>query len=110
MLLPVDMRDWLPPDHLVWFVLETVEALDASGLERTRRRGGVGAAGYDPRMLFGLLGYTYCQGVRSSRQIERMCITAVAFRVLCAQDGPDLATIARFRPDAQEAFSDLFAQ
>lgn len=110
MLLPVDMRDWLPPDHLVWFVLETVDALDTTALERTRRRGGAGAAGYDPRMLFGLLVYAYCQGVRSSRQIERMCITDVAFRVLCAQDGPDHTTIARFRAEAQEAFSDLFAQ
>ncbi len=110
MLLPVDMREWLPPDHLVWFVLETVDALDTTALERTRRRGGAGAAGYDPRMLFGLLVYAYCQGVRSSRQIERMCITDVAFRVLCAQDGPDHTTIARFRAEAQEAFSDLFAQ
>ena len=110
MLLPVDMREWLPRDHLVWFVLETVDALDATALERSRRRGGAGAAGYDPRMLFGLLVYAYCQGVRSSRQIERMCITDVAFRVLCAQDGPDHTTIARFRAEAQEAFSDLFAQ
>jgi transposase len=110
MLLPVDMREWLPPDHLVWFVLETAETLDTSALERTRRRGGAGAPGYDPRMLFGLLVYAYCQGVRSSRQIERMCITDVAFRVLCAQDGPDHTTIARFRAEAQEAFTDLFAQ
>src|SRR5680860_509739 len=110
MLLPVDMREWLPPDHLVWFVLETVDALDTTALERTRRRGGAGTAGYDPRMLFGLLVYAYCQGVRSSRQIERMCITDVAFRVLCAQDGPDHTTIARFRAEAQDAFSDLFAQ
>src|SRR3954451_8135399 len=69
-----------------------------------------GSAGYDPRMLLGLLVYGYCQGVRSSRQIERMCLTDVAFRVLCAQDGPDHATIARFRADAQEAFTDLFSQ
>jgi transposase len=110
MLLPVDMREWLPPDHLVWFVLEMVEALDTSALERTRRCGGAGAAAYDPRMLFGLLVYAYCQGVRSSRQIERMCITDVAFRVLCAQDGPDHATIARFRAEAHEAFTDLFSQ
>src|SRR3954452_18288785 len=110
MLLPVDMREWLPLDHLLWFVLETVEALDTSALERMRRRGGAGAAGYDPRMLFGLLVYAYCQGVRSSRQLERMCLTDVAFRVLCAQDGPDHATIARFRADAAEAFTDLFVQ
>ena len=110
MLLPVDMREWLPPDHLAWFVLEAVDALDTTGLERTRRRGGVGAAGYDPRMLFGLLVYAYCRGVRSSRQIERMCTTDVAFRVLCAQDVPDHVTIARFRAEAQAAFSDLFSQ
>ncbi|GGG72619.1 hypothetical protein GCM10011374_41700 [Kocuria dechangensis] len=110
MLLPVDMREWLPQDHLAWFVLETVEALDITALERTRRRGGAGAAGYDPRMLLGLLVYAYCQGVRSSRAIERMCTTDVAFRVLCAQDGPDHTTIARFRADSQDAFTDLFAQ
>jgi hypothetical protein len=61
-------------------------------------------------MLFALLVYAYCQGVRSSRQIERLCVTDVAFRVLCAQDGPDHATIARFRVDARDVFSDLFAQ
>jgi hypothetical protein len=62
MLLPVDMRDWLPPDHLVWFVLDVVDALETCALERTRRRGGAGTAGYDPRMLFALLVYAYCQG------------------------------------------------
>jgi hypothetical protein len=99
-----------PAGSSVWFVLETVDALDTSALELTRRRGGVGAAGYDPRMLFGLLVYAYCQGVRSSRQIERLCVTDVAFRVLCAQDGPDHATIARFRANAQQWFTDLFSQ
>lgn len=110
MLLPVDMRQWLPPDHLVWFVLDVVDALDTGALERTRRRGGPGTAGYDPRMLFALLVYAYCQGVRSSRQIERLCITDVAFRVLCAQDTPDHTTIARFRAEAAGTFTDLFAQ
>src|SRR3954454_11569437 len=110
MLLPVDLREWLPPDHVVWFVLETVDELDISALERSRRRGGAGAAGYDPQMLLGLLVYAYCQGVRSSRQIERLCGTDVAFRMLCAQDRPDHATIARFRAEAHEAFTDLFSQ
>ncbi|HYY01512.1 MAG TPA: transposase, partial [Mycobacterium sp.] len=111
MLLPIDLREWLPPDHLVWFLLETVDVLDTSGLERvTRRRGGAGAPGFDPRMLLVLLVYAYCQGVRSSRQIERMCVTDVAFRVLCAQDGPDHATIARFRSEARDVFMELFSQ
>ena len=110
MLMPVDMRDWLPPDHLVWFVVETVDALDCTLLEQTRRRGGAGAPGYDPRMLFALLVYAYSQGVRSSREIERRCVTDVAFRVLCAQGGPDHTTIARFRTVSGRAFVDLFTQ
>jgi Transposase domain (DUF772)/Transposase DDE domain len=77
---------------------------------RRRRLGGVGAAGYDPDMLLALLIYAYCQGVRSSRQIERRCLTDVAFRVLCAQDVPDHATIARFRVEHQEAFGELFTR
>src|SRR5262245_63860648 len=109
MLLPVDMRDWLPADHLVWFVLDTVDVLNTSEFEPVRR-GGAGAAGYDPRMLLGLLIYAYCHGVRSSVQVERLCHTDVAFRVLCAQDVPDHATIARFRAQHQDAFADLFGQ
>jgi Transposase domain (DUF772) len=61
-------------------------------------------------MLLALLVYAYCQGVRSSRQIERSCVTDVAFRVLCAQYGPDHATIARFRAEARDMFTDLFSQ
>jgi len=54
--------------------------------------------------------YAYCRGVRSSRQVERLCGTDVAFRVLCAQDVPDHSTIARFRADCQDAFAALFTQ
>lgn len=109
-MLPPDIREWLPADHLVWFVLETVDALDTRAFHAGRRVGGVGAAGYDPDMLLALLIYAYCNGVRSSRQIERQCVTGVAFRVLCAQDGPDHATIARFRAEYQDAFAALFTQ
>ena len=109
-LMPPDMREWLPADHVVWFLLEAVDSLDTSGFHAGRRVGGAGAAGYDPDMLLALLIYAYCLGVRSSRQIERRCLTDVAFRVLCAQDGPDHATIARFRAGHQGAFGTLFAQ
>jgi transposase len=61
-------------------------------------------------MLLSLLIYAYCQGVRSSRQIERRCATDVVFRVLCAQDPPDHATIARFRAEHEDTFTALFTQ
>ena len=117
-LLPPNMVDWLPDEHLVWFVLDTVAVLDTAALHArvARRRDGgarrsaAGRAGYDPEMLLGLLLYAYCRGQRSSRQIERLCATDVAFRVACAGDVPDHTVLARFRQAHSEVFAGLFAQ
>jgi transposase len=110
MLLPPDLRDWLPPRHFVWFLLAVLEELDLSGFEADRRLGGVGRQGFDPRMLLGLLVYGYSHGQRSSRRIEELCSVDVAFMVLCAQDAPDHTTIARFRQANDAAIAELFAQ
>ena len=107
-MIPPDMREWLPENHLVWFLLEVVEGLDTEALHRRRRRGGQGRAGYDPEMLLGLLIYAYCTKVRSSRQIERLCETDVAFRVICAGRAPDHTTIARFRQEHARLAEKLF--
>lgn len=104
------MAEWLPDDHLVWFVLDVVDRLDTSGFHATRRTGGAGRAGYDPDMLLALLVYAYACGERSSRRIERLCVDHVAYRVVCAQDAPDHSTLARFRAAHDQAFIDLFAQ
>ena len=109
-LLPPDMRHWLPADHLVWFVLDTVAGLDLTAFRAGRRLGGAGRAAYDPVMLLGVLIYAYAVGQRSSRQIERLCQTDVAFRIVCAQDVPDHSTIARFRAQHETALGELFTQ
>jgi transposase len=109
-LVPPDMREWLPADHLVWFVLDVVAGLDVSVFRARRRLGGAGRAAYDPGMLLALLIYAYAVGQRSSRQIERLCHTDVAFRIVCAQDAPDHATIARFRAEHERALDGLFTQ
>jgi transposase len=109
-LLPPDMRSWLEPGHLIWTVLDIVAAVDTSAFHAKSRRGSVGRAGFDPDMLLGLLLYGYAVGVRSTRAIERLCATDVAFRIACAQDAPDHSTLARFRGDHEAAFVDLFAQ
>lgn len=108
--MPPNMAEWLPADHLVWFVIEVVEQLDTTAFHAKRRLGGQGRRGYDPDMLLALLLYAYAVGERSSRRIERLCVDHVAFRVVCAQDGPDHSTIARFRTEHEAAFADLFAQ
>jgi transposase len=110
MLLPPDLRDWLPPRHFVWFLLAVLDEFDLTGFEADRRLGSVGRQGYDPRMLLGLLIYGYCHGQRSSRRIEELCSVDVAFRVLCAQDAPDHTTIARFRQVNDAAIADMFVQ
>ena len=111
-LLPPDVREWLPEDHLVWFLIEVVAEMDTSAFHSRRARARVrqGRAGFDPDMLVTLLLYAYANKQHSSRQIERLCVVDVAFRVICAQDGPDHSTIARFRAEHESAFTDLFEQ
>ena len=109
-LLPEDMRAWLPVGHLVWFVLDVVDQIDTSAFHRRDVNAGSGRAAFDPDMLLALLLYAYCQQVRSSRQIERLCEVDVAFRVICAQDVPDHATIARFRQRNDAGFKVLFVE
>jgi transposase len=109
-LFPPDMREWLAGDHPVWLVIAAVERMDTSAFHARRRTGGAGAAGYDPDMLVTLLVWAYAQGVSSSRRMESLCGTDVAFRVICGGNLPDHVTIARFRGDFADAVTVLFAE
>src|SRR3954447_389859 len=108
LLLPPSLRDWLPDDHLAWFVLEVVDELDLSAFYGAYREDGHGRAAHDPAMMVALLVYAYAIGVRSSRAIERRCREDVAFRVITANQAPDHATIARFRVRHERAIAELF--
>ena len=94
-LMPVSMLDWLEEGHLAFFVLDLVGELDTSALHRFPG-GSPGRPPYEPEMMFALVLYAYCCGVRSSRRIEASCRTDAAFRVICGGLVPDHATIARF--------------
>src|SRR5215469_16326993 len=112
MMLPEDMRLWVGKDHLVWFVIETIEGLDTSALEALGKPG-LGRPGYDPRMLAVLLIYAYLQAERSSRKIEARCRTDAAFRIATGNQVPDHSTICRFRSAAAAPggpLEDLFAR
>ena len=110
MLMPPSVADWLPEDHLAWFILDVVAELDLSGFRARYRQDGRGGAAYDPELLLGVLVYAYCVGERSSRKIEKRLIEDVAYRVLAANQQPDHATIARFRAQHQDAIAGLFGQ
>jgi transposase len=109
-LLPPSLKEWLPEDHLAWFLIDAVEEMRLDAFLGDYRADGWGRAAYDPRMMVTLLLYAYAIGERSSRQIERRCREDVAFRVISANAVPDHATIARFRDRHEQALSGLFVE
>jgi len=110
LLLPPSLREWLPEDHLAWFVLDAVDAIDLSAFLAAYRVDGHGRAAHDPAMMVALLLYAYAIGERSSRRIERRCLEDVAVRVICANQAPDHCTIARFRQRHESALGELFGE
>lgn len=110
LLLAPSLREWLPEDHLAWFVIDAVAQLDLAAFSAAYRVDGHGRAAHDPAMMVALLLYAYALGERSSRRIERRCIEDVATRVICANQAPDHTTIARFRQRHETALADLFGE
>ena len=109
-LLPPDVRDWLEPGHLAWFVIDAVGELDLAAFYARYRQDGWGRPPYDPRVMVALIVFAYAKGIRSARAIERRCVEDVAFRVVAGNLAPDHATIARFRADHEQALAGLFGQ
>jgi transposase len=109
-LMPPSLREWVAEDHLVWTVLEAVEAMDLSAFYVAYRADGHGRPAYEPSMMVALLLYAYARGNRSSRGIERECREDVAYRVICANLAPDHSTIAEFRKRHEAALSGLFGE
>jgi len=95
-LLPPSLREWLPENHLVYFVSDVVDHLNLTALDAMYGEEPRGQPPYDPRMMTKVLVYGYCVGVFSSRRIERRLIEDVGFRVLAAGNAPNFRTIADF--------------
>src|SRR4051812_26369971 len=110
LLLPPSLREWLPEDHLAWFVIDAVGELDLTAFYAVYRRDGHGRPAHDPALMVALLLYSYARGERSSRRIERRCVEDVATRVICANQTPDHTTIARFRQRHELAIAGLFGE
>lgn len=109
-LLPPSLRDWLPADHLAWWVIDAVAEIDLSAFYVRYRTDGHGRPAYDPAVLVAVLLYAYAVGERSARRIEKRCVEDVAFRVLAGNLSPDHVTICRFRQQHQDAIAGLFGQ
>ena len=110
LLLPPSLRDWLPEDHLVYFVSDLIDQLDLSAITAVYEDEERGYPPYHPVMLTKVLVYAYCVGVFSSRRIQRRLVEDVGFRVLAAGNEPDFRTIADFRKLHLPALTGLFEQ
>ena len=107
-LLPPSVDEWLPEGHLARFIVEVIDGLDLSTLEKAYA--GRGSAAYHPSVLLALLVYGYANGVFSSRKIERATYDSVAFRFIAAGTHPDHDTLATFRRRFLDELSGLFVQ
>lgn len=106
LLLPPDLRDWLPDDHLAHYVIEVVDGLDLRQVQVNER--GTGDEQFPPRLMLALLIYCYATGTVSSRQIERATYGDVAVRYLCADTPPDHDTICTFRRQNRPLLEESF--
>jgi transposase len=109
-LMPASMRDWLPTDHLAYFISDIVDQLDLSAILARYASEERGYPPYHPAMMVRILLYAYCIGVPSSRKIEKRLCEDIAFRVLAANNAPDFRTISDFRKDHLKVLAGLFLQ
>jgi transposase len=109
-LLPPDVREWLPADHLAWFVIDAVAEMELAAFYAAYRSDGHGRAAYEPSLMVALILYAFATRQRSSRAIERHCRQDVAYRVITGNLIPDHATIARFICRHEQALCGLFGE
>ena len=108
LLMPVALQEWLPSDHLAYFISDVVDQLDLGEIESRYKQEERGYPPYHPVMMVKVLVYAYCVGVPSSRRIEKRLHEDIAFRVLAANNTPDFRTISDFRKDHLVALGGLF--
>jgi transposase len=110
LLLPPSLREWLPENHLVYFVSDVVDQLDLSVIHAVYEKEKRGQPPYDPRLMTKLLVYGYCTGAFSSRRIQKRLREDIPFKVLAAGNEPDFRTISDFRKIHIETLQNLFEQ
>lgn len=110
LLLPPSPREWLPEDHLAYFVSDVVDNLDLSAVDAVYGSEKRGQPPYDPRMMTKLLVYGYCVGVFSSRRIQQRLAEDIAFKVLAGGNEPNFRTISDFRKIHLKTLAGLFEQ
>ena len=108
LMLPPDLRQWVPARHLAHFILDAVEAMDLRQIRVNER--GTGSEQYPPRMLLALLVYCYATGIFGSRRIEQATWDSVPVRMICGDTHPDHDTICKFRRENKALLGETFVR
>ena len=108
-LMPQDLKDWLPKNHIVHFIIDAVEAVSANVSFHLNKRGS-GNKQFNPEMMMELLIYSYCTKRFSSYAIEKATYTDIPTMYITAMEHPDHNTINNFRKNNREAFKKVFTQ
>ena len=110
LLLPQDLREWVPEGHLAHHVSDLVDALDLSAFYAPYRGDGRRNSPYDPRMMVKVLIYAYATGTFSSRRMAKRLEEDIAFRMLAAGNFPAHRTLCEFRRRHLDDFRAVFAE
>lgn len=108
MLLPPDIQDMVPSNHVVRAINLVVEQLDMNKLYDSYSE--EGQPGYHPKMLLKILLYGYSIGIRSSRKLAQRTESDIYFMFLSAMQRPDFRTISDFRKLKGEYLQEYFIQ
>lgn len=108
-LFPPSLHDWLPEDHLAYFISEIVEEMDLSEIYKEYREE-LGQPPYSPLMMVKVWLYAFSQGIRSSRRVEKALHEDIGFRVISGNQYPDHWTINQFRSRHHKALGNLFLE
>ncbi len=106
-LLPPSLRDWLPANHLVHFIVEVVSSFDLSAIYNSFKSQ-FGPPAFQPEYMVAIWLYAYCAGVRSSRRVAKALQEDVGFRVVSGNQQPDFRTLSEFRRKHHQVLSGLF--
>lgn len=106
-LVPRRVTDFIPENHVCYFIANLVEELDFKTIDRKYRHTR-GKAAYSRRMLLRIVIMAGVDGVFSSRRVARLTEENVVYMYLSGMDKPDFRTICRFKIECRKEIEDAF--
>ncbi|MFH1209942.1 MAG: IS1182 family transposase [archaeon] len=108
LLLPTDLRDIIPKDHICYLIEDIIDQLDYN--EFDKKVEGSGNPSYHPRICLKIIINGICERVTSTRKLEKLTYENIVFRYLSENLNPDFHTIALFRKENKDLIKQCFLQ